>query len=85
MFDNGYITLDSLVTRLNLPKKFLKDLVKEGDIPYLEVNGRLRFSEPEVRGALAYLAQNQKDQKRVNVHPDKAVHHKTETEAVAVG
>ncbi|MFC1635162.1 hypothetical protein ACFL5Z_09990 [Planctomycetota bacterium] len=41
----------------------MKNLIEEGDIPYLDVNGRLRFSEPEVREALSILAHKPKRDK----------------------
>jgi hypothetical protein len=52
MFDEGYITLEHLSGRLNLPEKFLRTLAMKGVIPSLNVNGRLRFSEQQVRDAL---------------------------------
>ncbi|HUT30840.1 MAG TPA: hypothetical protein VMX13_13695 [Sedimentisphaerales bacterium] len=60
MFDDVYIPLDSLATRLGLPKKYLKQLAEAGDIPCLDVNGRSRFNEAEVRVALSSLAQEPK-------------------------
>jgi excisionase family DNA binding protein len=57
MFDNGYITLETLATRLSLPQKFLKQLAHNNEIPFLNVNGRLRFCEADVKVALSSLAQ----------------------------
>jgi hypothetical protein len=56
MLNDSYIPLESLVTRLGLPKRYLRKLAEAGDIPYLDVNGRLRFNEVEVREALSTLA-----------------------------
>jgi hypothetical protein len=58
MFDDSYIPLESLVTRLSLPKKYLKRLAEAGDIPCLNVNGHYRFNEQDVRHALTALAIN---------------------------
>lgn len=56
MFEDGYISLENLSGRLNLPQKFLRTLADTGDIPCLNVNGRLRFSEQQVREVLAKKA-----------------------------
>jgi len=37
---------------LNLPEKFLRTLAENGGIPCLNVNGRFRFDEHQVRDAL---------------------------------
>lgn len=62
MLKNNYISLSSLVTRLGLPKKFLNRLAYVGDIPSLNVDGRLRFDEGAVRSALAKRAGRQRKQ-----------------------
>ena len=51
-----YLSLEALAVSLNLPKHYLKGLAQSGVIPCLDVNGRLRFSEPDVRDALSTLA-----------------------------
>ena len=51
-----FITLDELATRLNLPRCYLRDLVERGEIPYLNVGGRLRFDESLAVRALCDLA-----------------------------
>ncbi|MBA7696835.1 hypothetical protein ES703_105487 [subsurface metagenome] len=58
MFEDGYINLDSLTTRLNLPRAYLQDLVKRGKLPFLSVKGRERFNEAEVRAALKEMSLN---------------------------
>ena len=58
MFDSGYITLDSLTTRMNLPRAYLQDLVERGKLPFLSVRGRERFNEAEVRAALKEMSLN---------------------------
>jgi len=61
-----YLPLEALAATLGLPGRFLKDLAKRGDIPALNVNGRLRFDESTVRDALASLATRKlEDQKAV--------------------
>lgn len=56
MFEDGYITLDLLTTRLNLPRAYLQGLVEQGKLPFLSVRGRCRFSEVEVRAALKEMS-----------------------------
>jgi len=51
-----YLPLDALAATLNLPRPYLRRLAREGRIPVLHVNGRLRFDEVQVRGALRRLA-----------------------------
>ena len=51
-----YLTLEALATILALPRTYLRDLANQGQIPYLDVNGRKRFIESEVRGVLAKRA-----------------------------
>jgi len=51
-----YLPLDALAARLNLPARYLRGLADAKKIPSLDVNRRLRFSEPEVRAALRRLA-----------------------------
>lgn len=58
MFDDGYITLDLLATRLNLPYAYLKDLAERGKIPFLSVRGRKRFNEKEVRSSLKVMSRS---------------------------
>jgi len=51
-----YISLETLAAALNLPQRYLRDLAKEGMIPGLDVNGRLRFSLAAVQDALNGIA-----------------------------
>lgn len=55
--DSRFITLESLAARLWLPRTYLRRLAIEGAIPYLNVNGALRFEEDHVREALRRLAE----------------------------
>ena len=50
--------MDSLATRLNLPRAYLQELVERGSIPFLSVKGRERFNETEVRAALKKMSLN---------------------------
>ena len=56
MFDDGYITLDSLAARLNLPRSYLQGLVERGNMPFLSVRGRKRFNEEELRSVLKEMS-----------------------------
>lgn len=51
-----YVSLDALAAMLNLPRPYLRHLAQEGRVPSLNVNGRLRFDERQVREALRLLA-----------------------------
>ncbi len=51
-----YLALDAMATRLALPKTYLRRLAKDGILPHLNINGRLRFDETAVREALRDLA-----------------------------
>ena len=44
--------MDVLVARLGLPRTYLKKLAACHEIPFLDVNGRKRFDESQVREAL---------------------------------
>ena len=57
MFDDGYISLEHIAALAGLSQKFIRDQVKAGKIPYLMVNGRMKFQENHVRGALEQLEQ----------------------------
>ncbi len=50
-----YIAIDRLSKSLGLPSGFLKGLANKGSIPYLDVNGRKRFNERNVRDALSAM------------------------------
>ena len=52
-----YLPLDALAAALNLSRPYLRRLAREGRIPSLNVNGRLRFDEAQVRAALRRLAE----------------------------
>lgn len=57
MFNDEYIQLELISARLNLPEKYLKELVEDGKIPYLAVGKRKRFQEQAVRAALNDIEQ----------------------------
>jgi len=57
MFNNEYISLDRIATRLHLPQKYIQQQTKAGKIPHLIVGGRLRFQEKAVRAALDKIEQ----------------------------
>ncbi|MHC4618354.1 MAG: hypothetical protein ACYTEQ_11445 [Planctomycetota bacterium] len=59
-FENAYISIDSLATRLALPKKYLLDLADAGKIPALTVKGKQCFREKAVVNALAEIEQASK-------------------------
>ena len=48
--------MEVLALRLNLPRTFIQQAAEARTIPYLDVNGRKRFSEASVRDALERLA-----------------------------
>lgn len=52
MFDNEYISLESVSARLNLSVKYLQQQIEVGQIPYLTVGKRKRFRESAVRESL---------------------------------
>jgi excisionase family DNA binding protein len=54
---NEYISLDELSVRLRLPRRFLRQEVNAGRIPYLRVGGRLRFEAAAVGEALRRQAE----------------------------
>ena len=54
-----YISLEALSSNLGLPKGYLRDLAVKGQIPCLNVNGRLRFSRQDVREALEAMARKE--------------------------
>jgi predicted site-specific integrase-resolvase len=51
-----YMPLDALAAALGLPRLYLRRLARMGKIPCLNVTGRLRFDEAQVREALRRLA-----------------------------
>jgi len=57
MYTSEYLSLDALAAALGLPRSYLRRLTREGSIPALNVNGRPRFDEADVRTALTRLAQ----------------------------
>jgi hypothetical protein len=63
---NPFVSLDALAVRLGLPRAFLRKLSKSGEIPALNVNGRIRFDETVVREALTGLARQAQRQRRGN-------------------
>jgi len=52
-----YVSLDVLSKRLRLPRRFLREQVEAGTIPYLRIGGRLRFEEAAVAEALRRQAE----------------------------
>ncbi|HUU16683.1 MAG TPA: hypothetical protein VMW72_06005 [Sedimentisphaerales bacterium] len=51
-----FVSLEALAVELHLPKSYLRALVNKKLIPYLDVNGRLRFDPVLVVEALTNLA-----------------------------
>jgi len=64
MYASEYLPLDALAATLGLPRSYLRRMAREGSIPALNVNGRLRFDEAAVREALARLTRSRKTVKR---------------------
>ena len=60
-----YLSLDALAAALGLSRPYLRRLARTGQIPSLNVNGRFRFDELQVREALRQLA----------VKPTKGIYH----------
>jgi len=67
-----YLPLDALATTLGLPRPYLRRLTDEGRIPSLNVNGRLRFDELQVREALLSLAVVEAEAKQAQEPPHEA-------------
>ena len=51
-----YCSLEALAATLQLPQGFLRELALQGDIPYLNVRGKLRFNPNEVQKRLDRIA-----------------------------
>ena len=51
-----YISIEVLAAQLSLPQKYLRELSRQGKIPGLNVNGRLRYNPQLVQKALDNLA-----------------------------
>ncbi|GAF76833.1 unnamed protein product [marine sediment metagenome] len=51
-----YISLEALAATLKLPQKFLRELADNRKIPFLNVNGRLRFNPEVVQTILDQMA-----------------------------
>ncbi len=51
-----YISLEVLAASTRLPQTYIRDLIEAGHIPFLNVNGRLRFNPAQVQAALDDLA-----------------------------
>ena len=66
-----YISLDALAVTLGLPKTYLRELTLSRRIPFLDVKGRWRFDEGQVRAALREIA-------------DRAAQHQTHVQEVSV-
>jgi excisionase family DNA binding protein len=56
MATSEYLPLDALAATVGLPRAYLRRLAREGRLPCLNVGGRLRFDEGQVREALRRLA-----------------------------
>ena len=56
-----YLSLERLAAVLNLPKSYLRKLAKQKQIPFLDVSGRMRFQEKDVREALTKMAEYNED------------------------
>ena len=52
---NEFIPLHCLALRLDLPKSYLKRLVKQGKIPYVATGNRKRFNQADVCNAIRQL------------------------------
>ena len=55
-FENDYITIAKLAVQLQLPRKYVDELIMQGVIPTISVNGRKRATEYATRKALDNLA-----------------------------
>jgi hypothetical protein len=55
---NTFVSLNALANHFNLPDEYLKQLANKSLIPFLNVNGRLKFNLEAVSQALADLAAN---------------------------
>jgi hypothetical protein len=53
---NTFVSLNALANHFNLPDSYLKQLANRSLIPFLKVNGRLRFNFEAVQQALSELA-----------------------------
>jgi hypothetical protein len=53
---NTFVSLSALANQLNLPDSYLRHLANNNLIPFLKINGRLRFHLGAVEKALAGLA-----------------------------
>ena len=56
MFENDYISIAKLAVQLQLPRKYVDELITQGVIPTISVNGRKRATEYATRKALDNLA-----------------------------
>jgi len=60
-----YMTLECLALNLSLPKAYLRRLLREGKLPYIDTgNGRKRFNEVEIREALLRLSSTKERKQR---------------------
>lgn len=58
-----YISLEVLAATLGLPPRYLRSMAIRGEIPHLNVNGRRRFNEDQVRAALERIAERTDERK----------------------
>lgn len=45
-------SLTHLAHRWNLPRRKIRDLLKAGDLPFVDLAGQLRVPDPNLRGVL---------------------------------
>jgi excisionase family DNA binding protein len=55
-----YLSLEALAATLSLPQTYLRKLAEGGNIPFLNVSGRLRFNPSQVQDALNQLAEKRR-------------------------
>ena len=63
-----YCSLEALSAILQLPQHFLRERAIAGDIPFLNVGGRLRFKPSQVQEALEKLAKQRQGRGALDVH-----------------
>ena len=64
MMKTQYLSLERLSAILNLPQSYLRKLAKQKQIPFLDVSGRMRFQEKDVREALTKMAECGEDDRQ---------------------
>jgi excisionase family DNA binding protein len=61
-----FISLEALAVTLGLPQSYLRGLATQDRIPFLNVNGRMRFNAEEVQKALVNLTH--KERSKICLH-----------------